>query len=93
MDPNTFENRKILLRMAELSLEGVLGGVLAPPEFEVSEKTTEREIDSPRFENRTIALNFTYTGFPHIVSEEIILFWIWKAKGHSTVHKGKGHSA
>ena len=24
------------------------------------------------------------TVFPHIVSEETILFWIWKSKGHST---------
>ena len=25
-----------------------------------------------------------YTVFPHIVSAETILFWIWKSKGHST---------
>ena len=25
-----------------------------------------------------------YIVFPHIVSAETILFWIWKSKGHST---------
>ena len=41
----------------------------------------------------------TYTVFPHIVSTDTILFWIWKSKGHSTyikpkiaVHKSKDHS-
>ena len=27
---------------------------------------------------------FVDTVFPHIVSAETILFWIWKPKGHST---------
>ena len=27
---------------------------------------------------------FSITVFPHIVSAETILFWIWKSKGHST---------
>ena len=31
-----------------------------------------------------------YTVFPHIVSAETILFWIWKS--NVTVHKAKGHS-
>ena len=40
-----------------------------------------------------------YTVFPHIVSTDTILFWIWKSKCHSTyikpkiaVHKSKDHS-
>ena len=28
--------------------------------------------------------NFADTVFPHIVSAETVLFWIWKSKGHST---------
>ena len=32
----------------------------------------------------TFRLNFkVYTIFPHIVSAEIIRFWIWKSKGHT----------
>ena len=40
----------------------------------------------------------TYAAFPHIVSTDTILFWIWKSEGHSTywpkiaVHKSKDHS-
>ena len=34
--------------------------------------------------------NVTHTVFPHIVSVETILFWIWKSKGRST--KGQSHS-
>ena len=30
------------------------------------------------------AQRFQFTVFPHIVSAETILFWIWKSKGHST---------
>ena len=40
------------------------------------------------FEKTIIFLNrkttVSDTVFPHIVSAETILFWIWKSKGHST---------
>jgi hypothetical protein len=37
---------KLLSFVTELPLEGGPDGILAPPEFGVSEKRTEREIDS-----------------------------------------------
>ena len=35
-------------------------GAFAPPEFEVSERGTEREISTPRLENLTTALQDAY---------------------------------
>ena len=36
------------------------------------------------FECSICDVKFANTVFPHIVSTETILVWIWKSKGHST---------
>ena len=48
------------------------------------EKIIGLEMDE-HYVNQMIEIEYkAYAVFPHIVSAETIIFWIWKCKGHRT---------